>query len=222
MTLRGRCAGCQVEIALYKKYPSGKLNKDAFKYCLGCHKKQRKPEVEKENTGASNTNSSEAGAVMSFLCGVEMSGDGINTTANASDQVIEDEHIFVTVSISSEAHSKFQRCKSDRVFSSISTTATFGVIGAGMLSKLQGEKSMIVRGRLVVKIMSAGTFVEKAVLVDNNIQGLHLDQETMNKLSDQSCSQICANKGGITLGHHIFTPDGWSRVSSFQHPQLRV
>ena len=167
------------KILLYKKYPSGKLNKDAFKFCVSCYKKQRKSESEKENTGASNASSSEAGAVMSFLCGVEMSG---KEDTNACDQVTKQQSVFVTVSISSDAHSKFQKCKISSVFRPVSTTALLGKncsIGPEMLSKLECGKSMIVKDRIFVKIMAAGTFVERALHVDTSVKELHLDEDTI-------------------------------------------
>ena len=44
LALKGKCADCQKEIHLYKKYASGKLNKDAFKVCNGCYRKTKPPD----------------------------------------------------------------------------------------------------------------------------------------------------------------------------------
>ena len=45
LSLKGKCCKCGVEINLYTRYRSGKMNKDAFVSCLECFRTERdKPE----------------------------------------------------------------------------------------------------------------------------------------------------------------------------------
>ena len=37
-----------------------------------------------------------------------------------------------------------------------------------------------------------------------------------------SSSELCAAGSHVILDHHIFTPAGWAKVSTLNHPKLRV
>jgi len=105
LTLKGKCTKCSVEINLYKKYPSGKFNKAAFKMCRQCHR-----------------------------------GEGAQSQSKNS------------------------------------------CVGADTASS-----------------------------VDSFFIGVVTDAETV---VPQTCS--------VTLGHHIFSPEGWQRASALSHPKLRL
>ena len=47
LSLRGKCGNCALEISLYKQYRGGKMNREPFKFCVSCHKKQNKPQGQK-------------------------------------------------------------------------------------------------------------------------------------------------------------------------------
>ena len=44
LALRGNCKKCKVEISLYKRYQSGKMNATAFTLCRKCHRENSKSE----------------------------------------------------------------------------------------------------------------------------------------------------------------------------------
>ena len=118
LALKGKCAKCNKEIPIYKRYDSGKINKKAFKLCAHCYKESKQ------------TNISDNSAV---------------TDATASSAL---EGFFVT-----------------------------GI----------------------------------------------LDQEMpIHEKQEDTSAEPVASVFSVTLGHHIFTPEGWQRVSSISHPTLRL
>ena len=65
LDLKGKCSECRKEIALYRKFPSDKINKQPFKMCAKCYNAARKP----TNNGISGGEPTERTAVSGFFVG---------------------------------------------------------------------------------------------------------------------------------------------------------
>ena len=66
LTLKGNCAKCGTEIALYTVYRSGKINKDPFTHCLKCFRIERDKPEKKTNESENNVVSSFVESLSSF------------------------------------------------------------------------------------------------------------------------------------------------------------
>ena len=66
LTLKGKCRKCNKEIALYKKYQSGKINNIAFKMCRPCHQEEKSQSRSSNSGMAADTTTS---SVESFFIG---------------------------------------------------------------------------------------------------------------------------------------------------------
>ena len=238
LALKGKCADCQKEIHLYKKYASGKLNKDAFKVCNGCYRKTKPSDSKKEN----NNEPGEASAVFSFIGALNVEEDtasshamGIARHDKPNEEGFELAHLPVKIALSNHALSKFRRC-SEVELCPVGVLAKSGshikecLVGEDVLQKLKCSRAQIVKGRIFVKLESGGVVIEKMIKVIESANGLLLDARTVADLQGQdtgSCPldaghETCANSSYVVLNHHIFTPSGWSRVSKLSHPKLRV
>ena len=183
LSMRGKCGTCCAEISLYKQYRGGRLNKEAFKVCINCHKKEnnryQEPKVKKEDI-------SETTAILSFINALEVSDSehpseistgGIDVACSEIPQNDTDgtPTLTVKVCVSSRAHSKFGRCAPDAEAKSVNEQAvmsdTLGqcIMGTDMLRKLNCPKSMLIKskeshhiydhrsaGRAFVKLESGG------------------------------------------------------------------
>ena len=248
LAMKGKCSDCQKEISLYKKYASGKLNKDAFKVCTGCYRKTKKSESKTETN-----ESTEASSVFSFIGALNVEDDAASVVAFATrvacngtpeEDGFEMAHLPLKISLSSYALSKFRRCLGDmesspvEVFAKSGSCITECSLGEDLLQRLNCSRSQVVKGRVFVKLESGGVVVDKMVKVKKSARGLFLDEGTMAELQAQNPEvvqdsggrfgipdagyQTCANSSYVILNHHIFTPSGWSRVSKLSHPKLRV
>ena len=245
LAMKGKCATCQKDIALYKKYQNGKLNKEAFKMCIGCHKKTKPATKSNEEN-----DTSEASAVMSFIGTLDLEENSIQMTSSSNsveciDSLpVENTEFFtipVKLTLSSRELSKFQKCESDEEFGWTYVIAkgnsTFPecMMGEDMLPKLGCKRAMLIKGRAFVTLEYGGRQVKKMIKVRRNVTGLQLDNLTVNELvegylADSSevdavdCkpNELCANGSSVVLGHHIFTPNGWVKVSKLSHPTLRL
>ena len=243
LSMRGKCASCHADIALYKQYQNGRFNKDAFKVCVGCYKKEKKKTPESK----AKEDASETVAIMSFISSLDLSEEeSCRETAHKDSNIACTENVevattWVNVCISGPAHSKFGRCKPNDEFYPIDELAISGdtltqcVMGPDMLPKLGCRRSMLVKGRVFISLESGNQCLSKVVTVDENATGLHLDAKTVDELNRSgqrgdegsaadgcTCNEVCAGSSHVILDHHIFTPTGWSKVPTLRHPQLRI
>ena len=78
LSMKGKCSSCQIEINLYKKYRSGKMNKDPFRQCLACYKKKPSKQAVSDSAAESETL-----AVMSFVGSLDLQE---NANANVEEE----------------------------------------------------------------------------------------------------------------------------------------
>ena len=145
------------------------------------------------------------------------------------------------MTLSSRELSKFRRCESDEEFgwtyeiAKGNSTFPECMMGEDMLPKLGCKRAMLIKGRAFVTLEYGGRQVKKMIKVRRNVTGLQLDNLTVNELvegylADSSevdavdCkpNELCANGSPVVLGHHIFTSNGWLKVSKLSHPTLRL
>ena len=72
LSLRGKCANCALEISLYKQYRGGKMNREPFKLCFSCHKKQSRPQQQKSKQ---EEGTSETATVLNFIAALDLSNE---------------------------------------------------------------------------------------------------------------------------------------------------
>ena len=88
LSLRGKCAICAIEILIYKQYKSGKMNREPFKFCLSCHKKNSKPQEPKPK----QEHGSETVAVLNFIAALDVSkGTEVACTEVSHPEITETE-----------------------------------------------------------------------------------------------------------------------------------
>ena len=123
-------------------------------------------------------------------------------------------------------------------------------MGMDVLRKLHCPRSALIKdkvdrdiagckvvGKAVLQIEWDGQRISQVVYVVESISGLHLDMGARTELGllplhgqiadpdseDHSpSSELCATGSHVVLDHHIFTPAGWAKVSTLNHPKLRV
>ena len=98
LALKGKCGKCNKEIAQYKRYQNGKMNRTAFTLCRQCHKSMGQPtKLDNSGVSADMMHSSVEGF---FIGGLESSGHssgtGICQAASSVYAVTLDHHIFTT------------------------------------------------------------------------------------------------------------------------------
>ena len=76
-----------------------------------------------------------------------------------------------------------------------------------------------------------GLRINQVVHVVESTTGLHLNARAIIDLGLKSpignevvhsSSELCAAGSHVILDHHIFTPAGWTKVYTLNHPKLRV
>ena len=77
-------------------------------------------------------------------------------------------------------------------------------------------------GKVLLRIEATGHFVNRVVHVVESISGLYLNPETLSALRSVPIQDEACSAESQTLDHHIYTSRGWSKVSSLNHPKLRV
>jgi len=248
LAMRAKCQKCNKEISPYKQYTSGKMNKEPFAICAGCFKKAKhdKQQSDKKKEG---TTSSDASAVLSFISTVESTNGGtceeVKPDCPESSSVVHDTHgwqpLEVEISICTSAHHRLGRSTEIPFRKATETVQESSVkeclMGLDVLQKLSCWKSALFKGRahkspsgyscigkVILRVEASGQFVNRVVHVVESISGLHLNSEMCTALRSLSMTQdeACAAESHAILDHHIFTPTGWSRVSTLNHPKIRV
>lgn len=77
LAMRGNCSKCNVQISLYTRYQSGKLNSTPFQMCLRCFRETRNKYQDTDGHDRSNTKkvaerSSESSSIASFIGAVDV------------------------------------------------------------------------------------------------------------------------------------------------------
>ena len=209
LAMRSKCQACQKDFAVYKQFPSGKLNKEPFKSCPSCWKKSKneKPQPEKNKD---ETASSDANAIFSFISAIETANDerananDAETEQSSSDKcmpkLISDNELDVEIRISSDTHVQLGRT-TQIPWKSVIVLAQEGypeecVLGVDFLEKLGCPRSAILHGKktlnspsgypsigkVVLRIGCNNMYTTKVVYVVESISGLHLNPELLDIL----------------------------------------
>ena len=68
LNLKGKCDKCKKDIALYRRFPSGKINRTPFKLCIKCHRDNNQiPNIDSNTPSCQNSNDSSS--VSGFFIG---------------------------------------------------------------------------------------------------------------------------------------------------------
>ena len=143
----------------------------------------------------------------------------------------------VEISICTTAHHKLGRLTNLPFIKTVETVQESPVgeclIGFDILQKLKCRKSVLINskkhvsgyssaGKVLLRIEATGHFVNRVVHVVESISGLYLNPETLSALRSVPIQDEACSAESQTLDHHIYTSRGWSKVSSLNHPKLRV
>ena len=106
------------------------------------------------------------------------------------------------------------------------------LLGADMLQKLNCPRSMLITsnnnkiyhgviGKAFIDLTHGSRCLTRMFDVVDTLRGLHLDETTILELQCQP-DEVLGAESHLVLDHHIFTPEGWAKVSSLSHPTVRV
>ena len=250
LAMRARCQTCNKEISPYKQYSSGKLNRDPFAICGGCWKKEKRDKQQRDKK-KEGTMSSDASAILSFISAIESaSGEtceeakpDCSESSSSEPDELGLQPLEVEISICGSAHHRLGRSTKIPFHTATEIVQESCVkeclMGVDVLQKLTCSKSALFKGRrtlkspsgyssigkVILRIDACGQFVNRVVHVVESISGLLLNSEVcaaLRSLSPMQQDEACAMESHAILDHHIFTPTGWSRVSTLNHPKLRV
>jgi ribosomal protein L44E len=248
LALRAKCQKCSKEISPYKQYPSGKLNAEPFSLCVGCWKKAKPEKKQREKNKeevppTDSAGSGSANAIMSFISAVESNSERIEEQVPScpSENVMHAlQPSEVEISICTTAHHKLGRSTHIPFIKTVEIVQDSPVkeclIGLDILQKLSCHKSALLNGKthvsqvsgypsigkVLLRIEAGGHFVNRVVHVVESISGLHLNSDTRSALRSLPIQDEACSAESQTLDHHIYTSTGWSKVSSLNHPRLRV
>ena len=101
-----------------------------------------------------------------------------------------------------------------------------------MLQKLNCPRSMLITsnnneiyhgviGKAFIDLTHGSHCLTRMFDVVDTLRGLHLDETTISELQCQP-DEVLGAESHLVLDHHIFTPEGWAKVSSLSHPTVRV
>ena len=104
------------------------------------------------------------------------------------------------------------------------------LLGADMLQKLNCPRSMLITsnnneiyhgviGKAFIDLTHGSRCLTRMFDVVDTLRGLHLDETTISELQCQP-DEVLGAESHLVLDHHIFTPEGWVKVSALSHPKM--
>ena len=211
LTAKGKCMTCKKEITLYKKFPSGKVNKTPFKWCQKCFRSQdQRTKVDAIQSATVNDQQSDAMAISSFYIGaVEASNEACSV---APVPVLQGGEILSALTAGGH--------ETEACVSGVDVTkAAFSV---ALVPVLQGGEilSTPTAGGHETEACVYGVDVTKAAFSIAPVPVLQGGEILSTPTAGGHETEACVS--AIVLDHHIFSDDGWRKITVHSHPTLAL